>query len=430
MNDIVRKGALIAGVSAVLLVAAACGDGGGQQVATQSGAPQAPLSESPPEPLAPAESLATAPVPAPAAAEPPAAEPPAEPAPPPAPASPAEPVPPPVAGATEAPPPSPGSLSGAEVARLVAAAQAAYDDITSVEYEVLLSMEVSIEGMKLGSLSDEPFALVRTVGPHTWLSVDPAAMGVLAFAEGGLAPGLGDAPPMEFVIDETGASYARVEPLLALDGAGSEPTGPLADAVAEAGGDISDLWIDVASASGDDELGLFGELPLAPQLAEFLELAEAATAAGAVLEAEYLGPGEVGGTAVETYRMTVDLAAAAEQLSDFIGGLLGEDAGSVPDAGELFEMLPGPVPTEIEFAADADGAIRRLTQVVDLSQLLLGGLAAFGDMGSQGAEGAAPLDLPDIEYVLSTGFTVLALNDPSLAVSLPDPSQVLDVPSL
>ncbi|MCY3785584.1 MAG: hypothetical protein OXG47_02515 [bacterium] len=411
-----RNSAIVGGLLAVLMVAAACGDGGEQQVTTQPGAPQAPPSESPQAP--PAESLATAPAPAaePPAAEPPAAEPPA-----------AEPAPPPAAP-EEPPPPGPGPLSAAEVAELVAVARAAYDDVTSVEYEMHLSMEMSIEGMRLGSASDEPLGLVRTVGPRTWLRINPAAMWALAFAEGGPAPGAEDAPPMEFIIDDSGARYAKVEPLLAFDGAGSEPPAPLADAVAEAGGDISELWIDVESASGDDELDLFAEFSLAPPLSDYLDLAEAATAAGAVLEAEYLGPGEVGDIAVETYRMAVDLAAAAEQLSDFIGGLLGEEAGDVPDAAELFEALPGPVPTEIEFAADADGAIRRLTQVIDLSQLLLGGLGAFGDMGSPDAEGFEPFEGPDIEYLISTGFTVLALNDPALAVPLPEPSQIIAAP--
>ena len=402
---------ITAGCLAAVLVAAACSDSGDDQVATltDSGPPPAEASESPPPQAEPA--------PAPAPVE--TAPDPVEPAPPAAPVEPApaavEPAPPPAA--------SPGPVSASQVADLVAAARAAQEPVTSVEYQVYLTVDINIGGVQEGSISEAPLGLVRIVGPLTWLRYDLATVAEAAFGAGPTPSEVADMAPLEFVIDDTtGRLYAKVDPLMAAGALGEAPDW-VAEALADAGGDAEDLWIDSADTGG--EFDLLDDLPSPPRLSEFLDLAEAAVAGGAVLEAEHLGPDEVAGVAVEAYRLEVDLALLAGELPALLGEVFGEDVGD-PGAGAdlLAEMLPGSLPAELQAAVDAAGAARRLWLTVDLGQMMQAIFGAFGEMGADGDSGDVP-EMPEMRYVFGTGFEVVALNDPALTVPLPDASQII-----
>ena len=52
--------------------------------------------------------------------------------------------------------------------------------------------------------------------------------------------------------------------------------------------------------------------------------------------------------------------------------------------------------------------------------------SGFGEMGE--TPDGADIEFPEIEYRVAMRFETLAVNDPSLVVTLPDPALVVDLP--
>ncbi|MCY3561808.1 MAG: hypothetical protein OXH20_11660 [bacterium] len=411
-----RTGRLTAAAGmSVLMVAAACGgeDGGGT-VAVDGGTPPAPAAAAEPSPAdpqpappappsddaasSPAESAAAPPAPS----EPAAVDPPAPPA-----------DAPEISGGGEA-----GGAGGSlDPEQALRTALAVHEAATSVEYEVLLTMEMGFAGATMVSLDDAFLGVVRIVGPLTWTQYDMAAIAGLADPA---PPGV-ELPLLEFVRNsETGEFYTKLEPLLA-DAPPEEVPPWVTEAVADSGGDIGDLWLDAAAPGVSEEVPVLFGLPEAPDLAEFLQLAEAAADDGAVTEQQHLGSGEVSGVPVESYRFVLDVTQVSEDVPDFVGSLLGDgetDEGAEELAGMLAQ-LPGPLEAHLRMAVGAGGEARRLELEMDLAPLMAGLLGAFGDMAGDAG------DIPDIQWRIGTRLDITAVNDPTLTVPLPDPANVI-----
>ena len=397
---------------AVLMIAGACSDPGDDQVAT--------LTEDRPPPPAtePAEEMTPAEPPPPAASTEPSAapaEPPAEPPP-----APAEPAPPAPAAAME------GPLDGATAVAVVSALGESQRAVTSSRVQVYLSMNLSIDGVSAGSISDIPFLLYTTVGDRTHVQVDRSALATLSAFEDGMPSAVpAGLPPFEFIVDEGAQqAYVKLGPMATLQP--GEAPAPLPDLVGRDGVDVSDLWAraDPAAGAGDGEFlpGFLGEE--VPALDDFLLLLQAAVDGGSLLEARAGGAGEVVGIATQTYTFIVDLARLSQDLPPLLNEFLGGVGDGGPPPEELLNSLP-PLPAEIAIHADGGGFVRQVQLDLDLGAILMAVFAGFGELGApEGAE----VELPEFEYLLAIRFETLALNDPSLTVALPDPALVVDLP--
>lgn len=415
---------------AVLVTIAACGESTGQQVSTRAGQPQPPPSDTGAEPAGePVGRLTTDAEDGPREDPGDGAQ--AAPLPPTAPSAAADPPPPPPGEVPPADPPPPaGAAVGAvDVQEVLDAALEAQDAARSVEYEMFLTMEVGFDGLTMVSADEVPLGRVLAVGPLTLLHYDLNAISALDPTSAG-----GELPPIELIGDsETGGSYARLGPLVELGALEDEPLPDwLAAAVEESGEDVSDLWLDVGSAATGSAatgagLSIFDDLPAVPDLGEFLALVVEAVAADAVIEATDLGRDEVLGLPVNAYSLLIDAGSVAGHLPSFLGEILGEDPSEEIE-GEMVEalsQLTEPLLVDTYLAVDDAGAARRLVQEIDLAPLMASVFGAFGEMDGGDAGGAA---LPEFDYLLGTRIDVVALDDPSAAVELPDPSLVLSGP--
>ncbi|MDE0654176.1 MAG: hypothetical protein OXI26_11040 [bacterium] len=399
---------------AVLMIAAACSDDGESQVATLTDTKPPPPVEttetvSPPaaEPSPPAEpppsADGTSPDESPAEAPPPADAPPA-----------AEPQPMPD-----------GDLDGAAVAALVAAADAAQSGVTSSREQLYLTMELSFGGQSMASVSDIPYALSTNVGGLTHILIDQSALAALSALEDGMgSAGPAQLPPIEAIVDENARQiYVKLSSLEAL-GPGERP--PVLDELIAQGNDVATLWGRPGLDGTSDEI-LPGLGPGArPALGQFLGLLKAASDTGSVLAAQSVGPAETAGVATREYTFEVDLAALIGQWPPFLESFLAGPGGGEPPPPELFNSLTSPLLSNVTAHFDSGGLARQVGFDLDLGALLMAAFAGFGEMAD--APEGAEIDFPEIEYRLAMRVEALAINDPSLAVSLPDPSQVVDVP--
>ena len=411
---------LLAGwLAVVVLVAAACSDSGDDQVAT--------LTDTKPPP--PVEATQDAPPdPPPPAAEPPAAPEvtPAE-----APAAP-EPEPPPSAE-PEPPPPLPeGELDAAAVAALVSTIDAAQSGVRSSREQVYLTVELNFGGQPAGSVSDVPFTLSTTVGGLTHVQMDLAALAALSgFGDGMAQPAPAGAPPLETVLDGSAQQlYVKLGPLAALGPGevlrpGEQPP-ELESLAAQRGAELADLWgrVDLSGA-GDGLLAGIG-LGAHPSQAEFLALLQAASDSGSILEARADGSGQVGGVATQIYTFVVDLAKLTTDLPPFLEGFLGGPGAGGPPPDDLLGSLPVPLATEFTLHVGGDGLARQVGFDLDLGEIMMAVFAGFGEMGE--TPDGADIEFPEIEYRVAIRIETLAVNDPSLSVTLPDPSLVVELP--
>ncbi len=393
-----------------LLVASACSDPDDSQVAT--------LTET--KPPAPVEVTQDAPPdPPPPAAEPPAAPEvtPAEAPTAPEPESPPEPEPPPLPQ---------GELDAAAVAALISTIDAAQSGVTSSREQLYLTLQLSFGGQSAGSVSDVPFTLSTTVGDLTHIQMDPAALAALSGFEDGMPqPAPAGAQPFEMVLDGSSQQlYVKLGPLAAL-GPGEQPP-ELASLAAQRGAELADLW-GRADLAGDlpPFLGGVG-LGAQPSQAEFLALLKAASDSGSILEARADGSGQVASVATQVYTFVIDLAKLIADLPPFLEGFLGgPGAGGVPP-DDLLGSLAVPLATEFTLHVGGDGLARQVGFDLDLGEILMAVFSGFGEMGE--TPDGADIEFPDIEYRVASRFETLAVNDPSLVVTLPDPALVVDLP--
>ena len=393
-----------------LLVASACSDPDDSQVAT--------LTET--KPPAPVEVTQDAPPdPPPPAAEPPAAPEvtPAEAPTAPEPESPPEPEPPPLPQ---------GELDAAAVAALISTIDAAQSGVTSSREQLYLTLQLSFGGQSAGSVSDVPFTLSTTVGDLTHIQMDPAALAALSGFEDGMPqPAPAGAQPFEMVLDGSSQQlYVKLGPLAAL-GPGEQPP-ELASLAAQRGAELADLW-GRADLAGDlpPFLGGVG-LGAQPSQAEFLALLKAASDSGSILEARADGSGQVASVATQVYTFVIDLAKLIADLPPFLEGFLGgPGAGGVPP-DDLLGSLAVPLATEFTLHVGGDGLARQVGFDLDLGEILMAVFSGFGEMGE--TPDGADIEFPDIEYRVAMRFETLAVNDPSLVVTLPDPALVVDLP--
>ena len=127
-------------------------------------------------------------------------------------------------------------------------------------------MEVGFDGMTMMSADEVPLGRVIAAGPLTLVRYDLNAIEALD-ALGGAGAEDGELPDMEFIRNsETGEFYARLGPLVELGALDGEPPDWLTAAIDESGGDVSDLWLDVASQTAGEEFSIFDGFPEAPDL--------------------------------------------------------------------------------------------------------------------------------------------------------------------
>ena len=265
-------------------------------------------------------------------------------------------------------------------------------------------------------MSDVPFLLYTNSGDRAHVEFDPSALSALPMLEGGMPA---DLPPIEMILDgATQQAYLKLEPLAALD-AGGQPVW-LEDLAARHGADLWGRWD--AAAIDDLPLPILDGLPT---LADFLTLLQAASDGGSILEARGDGLSEVGGVATQVYTFVIDLGPLSGDLPPFLAGFLaGPDAEASPPE-EFLGVLPS-LPTELTIHVDTAGFVRQVQFDLDFGAILMAVFAGFGEMG--GAPEGVDVGLPEFEYLLSIRFETLAVDDPSLVVTLPDPSLVVELP--
>ena len=393
------RATLLAGcLAAVLMVAAACGGSSEDQVAILTEDRPPPPTTEPAGEMLPAE---------------------------PPPAAPAEPTTAPTEA--PAPPATPAAVEGPLDAQAAAAVVASLGEsqhaVTSTRVQVYVSMQLSIEGVSAGSVSDVPFVLYTTVGDRTHVQIDQSALAALsAFEDGMPSSAPANLPPIEMVLDGAAQqAYLKLRPLMALD-AGEQPIF-LQNLTVPEGAALADLWGRSNAADADDLFPLpAGERP---SVADFLALLTAASGSGAILEAGGDGLDEIAGVATQIYTFVVDLGVLAADLPPFLAGFLGGPGAGGPPPEEFLGALPS-LPTAITVHVDTGGFARQVQLDLDLGAILMAVFAGFGEMGEM-PEGA-DIGLPEIDYLLSMRFDILAVNDPSLTVTLPDPALVVDVP--
>ena len=318
-----------------------------------------------------------------------------------------------------------GELDAAAVASLVASVDAAQSDITSSREQLYLTMELSFGGQSMGSVSDVPYALFTTVGDLTHILIDQLALAPLSVFGGGMAPaGPAEMPPMEFVLDESAQDVYIKLALLAALGSGEQP--PFVAELAEQGDDIADRWGRSGFEGMGDEILPGFEPATRPGLGQLVSLLKVASDTGSVLEARSVGPGETAGVATREYTFTIDLAALVGQWPPFLESFLGGPEGGEPPPPELLDSLPSPLASDFTLHVDGNGMARQAGLTLDLGALMMAVLAGFGEMGETPED--ADIGLPEFEYLLSIRFETLAVNDPSLVVTLPDPSLVVELP--
>ena len=169
----------------------------------------------------------------------------------------------------------------------------------------------------------------------------------------------------------------------------------------------------------------FAVQPLGDALGDdFVELLGLAVSDGAVLEARGGGRAQVAGVETEQYSFLVDLMALAE-MPGLVASMLGEDLGGGESPAVSF---PGPLPTQYTIHLDDDDVVRRVVVDVDLGAILAAVFAEFDQLveGSEGEESG----MPEIEFRISSRLETPSVNDPALSVTLPDPSQVVELATL
>ena len=401
-----------------LLVAGACGDGG--RVGTGGGSsPPAPTAAPAPQPRAQETSeeprfVEVAPGPEPAPPEP----------------EPAPPGPELFDGGEEDEPPAgddeaAAGLDEAAVADVIAGVLEAQSGVTSISEQVYLTLRVRYEGEPDVDVDDVPYAFSTTTGDRTYLRINQAALANLGAAEDGTDPAVpADAAPIEIILDEGAEQvFVRLGPLAAMS-----PDGDMDDLAAELAAqdfdmaDLDDLWGRVDSGGeafplmqdfGVSAMSLFGE---------FLELLEVASSGGSILAAGAGGPSEAAGVPTEEYRFEIDLAAMADQLPPFFESFFGGVGGTGDD--EFLGDLPVPITLDYVLHVDADGLARRAVVDLDMGAILMAALAGFGELFGEGG------GMPEIKYRVIVRTDVVGVNDPTLSVTLPDPSLIVELPAV
>ena len=130
------------------------------------------------------------------------------------------------------------------------------------------------------------------------------------------------------------------------------------------------------------------------------------------------------GVETEQYSFLVDLMALAE-MPGLVASILGEDLGGGESPAGIF---PGPLPIQYTVHLDGDDIVRRVVIGVDLGAIL-GEVFAEFDQLVEDPEGEGS-GMPEIEFRISSRLETLSVNDPALSVTLPDPSQVVELAPL
>ncbi len=401
----------VACLAAVIALAAAagCNSSGDEQVASQA----SEVTQPPPaEPSAPPEPPPATP-----------AEPTAPPEPPPA--APAEPPAPTTTQPTPDEPPD-GPLDEEEVAALLAALNESQSEVTSSLVETGVSLSFSVDGFVAASVDEAIYLRQTTVGDLSHFQLDQAELAAIRGFEDETQPAVpADLPPLEVILDaESQTVYFKLEPLAA-QFQESQPSW-LSDLLATRGSDLDELelwgrWSSDAAGSFLSELGFHGPSVLEAVL-EFVQLA---TQGESLLEARADGSSEVAGVATQAYSFVVDLSTLLRDLPPILAEFVATPGEGDLTPEEFFGSLPS-VPAELEVHVDSSGYLRRLQIDLDLGSLLAGLFTGPDeDFGASADDG---LSLPQFEYLVSVRLETLAVNDPSLSVTLPDPSQIIDIP--
>ena len=378
---------------AVLLVAAACG-GADDGVATprRVRAPAPPVEPELPPPAAP-----SSPAESPRAVDDETPEPPAGPA---------------ESAVGE-------ELDEAAVNALVERMLAAQAGVTSSLTEMYMTMARSFPGEPDVAVSDVPFGVATTVGDLVRVETDMAAMADAAGEGGG--SGSADDPLQEVVIEDGTRLYLNLGAFEDLDLAVDSPW--LAGLDIESRYDGGDLWglVDLAqvdSAPGDSwvHLGIrpiFGTDPLGEDVGRLLALA---LADGALLEARSGERTQVMGVDTMPYSFVIDLVALSE-TPDFLGSVGGE---------EFLGGLPGPLPIRYTVHLDDEDVDRRTVVEMDMGALTSAAVAA-AELDVISEEEKREYAEIEFHYHVAVRLDTHSINDPALTVTLPDPSQVIDL---
>ena len=320
-----------------------------------------------------------------------------------------------------------GELDEAAVADLAAQILDAQSSVTSWQATGFVSLELGLSAdsgfaVPRIQLNDVPLGLITKVGDLVRVETD--MLGVLA--AGLVNPGdearrdRADLPGLEILMGSNREVYVKLRSLVALSELdGSPPPRWIADLVAEHGDAADELWVLLDVSDRIDEEVLEG-LGLQPQAIfdDFVELLRLSSAEGVLLEARSGDRTEVAGVEVQEYLFVLDVAAMVASPS-LLQTLFGEEVGgpeTLPD--DFLGDLPDPVHLEFTVHIDEDYLIRRTSVDFDASGLLTAMFVESGD---------APF-LDRIESWFSAQLEVLAVNDPSLSVTLPDPSLVVEMP--
>ena len=320
-------------------------------------------------------------------------------------------------------------LDEAAVAALVERIEAGRAGVTSSLSELYMSMEMSFPGEPELAISDVPLAVVTKVGDLVRAEMDITAFIAAMMGAGDFSddPELPAFPPLEMLVEGDTRLYVSFSPLVALDQTPANPW--LAELKAEHGDGFGDIWgfVDLAESDRTTNevlaaLDLDVGLAVQPFGDDLVGLLASAFADGALLEARGGNRTQVGGVDTEQYSFVIDLMALTE-MPDILGSVLGPDVGGGDASSSMF---PGPLPVRFTVHVDDDYVVRRIVVDVDLGEILNAAFAEFGELG--GAPEGVESEIPEIELLYSIRLETVSVNDPSLSVTLPDASQVIELP--
>ena len=317
-----------------------------------------------------------------------------------------------------------------EVSALASRIVEAQSTVTSSRVALYLTMRVGFEDEAPEGFDDLPVGVWTAVGDLAHVEMDIAALMASDPAQE-LEESAGFAahelPPLEVVTESKRHLYVKLEPMIK---AGSTEPGATPDPdelpFALAGRDMADLWVHLDLAEMPIDMDAIGQelglgLMSQPSLTDLLS---AAVDKGGILEVRRGAEASVDGLDTVEYGFSLDMMRLGGELSSLLGGVMGgEDWGDLED---LENAGLTALPVDLVLHIDGDDLIRRGTVQMDLGALLTGMMAGFGELTAPG-DGAEALPA-GFDYFVEMRFEVLAVNDPSLSVSLPDPALVVEFP--
>ena len=188
-------------------------------------------------------------------------------------------------------------------------------------------------------------------------------------------------------------------------------------------GEEPEPWLRVSADDADDLLPNEAAGVMVTALNEFVALLDAAAHSGATFDATAGGAGEVGDVPTKIYTFVVDLAAVTAEWPRMLRLMMGTLYDPLPP--EVLAALP-PLPTEVGVHVDGDGFVRQVELDLDIGALGPAIGLALAEFEGKPLGDPPDGEVPEGKFLWGMRYKVLAINDPSLTVTLPSAAEVVE----